>query len=115
MTNYYDPLETRDPELREREQFAALQIQIANAQRHAPYFARVVSGIDPADIKDRAALSKLPVTRKSDFTELQKNDPPFAGMIARPFGELSRVFMSPGPVFDPEGRRGPHRGVERDA
>ena len=104
--SYYDQLETRDPEQRERQQFAALRAQIENAQRYAPYFARVLTGFDASDIRDRAALAKLPVTRKSDFTELQTQEPPFAGMLAQPLGALSRVFMSPGPVFDAEARRG---------
>ena len=104
MTDYYDALETRDPELREREQFAALRKQIANAQSHAPYFARLLAGVDPAAIANRAALATLPVTRKSDLTELQAQAPPFAGMLAQPRAKLARVFMSPGPVFDPQGR-----------
>ena len=102
---HFDSLETRDPALREKEQFTALRAQIANAQSKAPYFARVLAGVNAADIKDRAALALLPVTRKSDLIDLQKAQPPFAGMTAVPLGELGRVFMSPGPLFDPEGKR----------
>lgn len=102
---YYDALETRDPEQREREQFAALAGQIAHAQKSAPYFGKTLAGVSPADITDRAALAKLPVTRKSDFTELQQAHLPFGQMVTLPVGQLSRVFMSPGPIFDPEGRR----------
>ncbi len=105
MTEFYDTLETRDPERREREQFAALAGQIAHARKNAPYFGKTLAGVDPADITDRAALAKLPVTRKSDVTELQQANLPFGHMVALPTGELSRVFMSPGPIFDPEGRR----------
>jgi phenylacetate-CoA ligase len=47
----------------------------------------------------------LPVTRKSDVTELQQAHPPFAQMVTQPTGGLSHVFMSPGPIFDPEGGR----------
>ncbi len=103
--DFYDKLETRDPQQREAEQFAALRAQIGNAQSKAPYFARVLAGVNPADIRDRAALAKLPVTRKSDLIELQKAQPPFAGMTALPQAALGRVFMSPGPMFDPEGKR----------
>ncbi len=102
---HFDSLETRDPQRREAQQFAAIRKQIANAQRHAPYFARALAGVNAADIKDRAALAKLPVTRKSDLIDLQKAQPPFAGMTALPVSELGRVFMSPGPMFDPEGKR----------
>ena len=99
---HYDQLETRNPERRQREQFAAVQKQIANARRKAPYFARLLAGAEPADVRDRAALARLPVTRKSDFTELQEADLPFGGMTTVAPGELSHVFMSPGPIFDPE-------------
>jgi phenylacetate-CoA ligase len=106
VTSYYDKLETRDPGQREREQFAALRRQIAHAKENAPYFGKLYTDVEPADITERAALAKIPVTRKSDLTELQKTSPPFARMATIPTGELSRVFMSPGPNFDPEARRG---------
>ncbi len=104
FTDYYDSLETRDPQQREREQFAALRRQIANARHNAPYFAKLLAGAGAEDVTDRAALARLPVTRKSDLDMLQQAPPPFGGMTALPCGELSRVFLSPGPVFDPEGR-----------
>ena len=103
--DYYDSLETRPPAERERAQFVALREQIENARATAPYFARVLDGIDPRDIEDRAALARLPLTRKSDLVDLQRAEPPFAGMTAVPTAELGRVFMSPGPMFDPEGTR----------
>lgn len=103
--NYYDPLETRDPPQREREQFAALRQQIANARQNAPYFAKLLAAAGAEDVADRAVLARLPVTRKSDLGTLQQAHPPFGGMTALACGELSRVFISPGPVFDPEGRR----------
>ena len=102
---FFDALETREPHQREQELFADVRDQIAHAQRHSPYFARTLAGVASADIKDRAALAKLPVTRKSDLIELQQAEPPFAGMAALPLARLGRVFMSPGPMFDPEGRR----------
>jgi phenylacetate-CoA ligase len=102
---HYDTLETRDPGERERAQFAALREQISNAQKRAPYFARVLNGVDPGDVKDRTALARLPLTRKSDLVELQKAVPAFAGMTTLPVSALGRVFMSPGPMFDPEGKR----------
>src|SRR5262245_39859506 len=99
---FYDSLETRDPAEREREQLAALRRQVAHAQQNAPYFARLLAGVDPAGIVNRAALARLPVTRKSDLTGLQKETPPLAGMAAVPVGALAHVYMSPGPTFDAE-------------
>jgi len=46
----------------------------------------------------------LPVTRKSDLIAMQANKPPFAGLNATPVGALGRIFQSPGPIYDPEGK-----------
>jgi len=105
MTDYFDALETRDPELREREQFARLPLQLAHAKARAPAFARLLAGVDPAAIVSREALARLPVTRKSELLELQKADRPFGGLAAVRRGEAARVFASPGPIYEPEGRR----------
>jgi phenylacetate-coenzyme A ligase PaaK-like adenylate-forming protein len=104
--DYYDDLETREPEVRERALFAALPGQIAHARTHAPYFARLLKEVVPNEVRDRKALAKLPVTRKSDLITLQKENPPFAGMTAVATGTLGRVFSSPGPIYDPQGARG---------
>jgi phenylacetate-CoA ligase len=102
--DHYDDLETRDPGLRERELFGALPALLAHAQARAPHFARLLAGIDTARVNDRAALARLPVTRKSDLHELQKAAMPFGGLNATPVSGLARVFVSPGPIYDPEGR-----------
>ena len=104
MAEHYDALETRDPTERERALFAALPEQIANAQQHAPGFARILAGVSARDIRDRKALAQLPVTRKSDLKDLQQAALPFGGLAAVAPGKLAKMFMSPGPIHDPEGR-----------
>lgn len=105
MNEYYDDLETRDPEQRERAQFAALSGQVRHAKANTVYFAQLLRDIDADAVVDRTALAKLPVTRKSDLIALQRQSPPFAGMTAVPTGALGRVFSSPGPIYDPQGAR----------
>ena len=105
MADYFDTLEIRDPEEREREQLARLPRQIAYAKTHAPAFARVLADVDGASITTRAALAQLPVTRKSALLELQKPARPFGGLAATRWGDAARVFASPGPIYEPEGRR----------
>ena len=100
---YYDALETRDPEQRERDLFAALPRQVAHAKANAPAFAELYKSVDPAAVNSRAALARLPVIRKHELTERQKALPPFGGLNATPVGNLGRVFSSPGPIYDPEG------------
>lgn len=109
MTEYFDTLEIRDPEIRERTQLAQLPRQIAHAKANAPAFARLLADIDPAAIPTRAALARVPVTRKSELLDLQKAGRPFGGFAATRWGGPSaapaRVFASPGPIYEPEGAR----------
>jgi len=105
MPEHYDALETRDPEERERALFAALPAQLALARAKSRHYGRILADVDPREVGSRAALASLPVTRKSELPQLQKADPPFGGLTATPASGLARIFMSPGPIFDPEGRR----------
>ncbi len=100
---YLDTLETRDPELRERALFAALPGQVAHAKQNTTAFAELYGSVDPAAVSSRAALARLPVVRKHELVELQKQRLPFGGLNATPVGRLGRVFSSPGPIYDPEG------------
>jgi phenylacetate-CoA ligase len=100
---HYDSLEARPPEAREAALMAALPAQIAHAKRAARGFARILAEVDPAEVSSRAALARLPVTRKSDLLELQRADPPLGGLNASPLAQLAKVFVSPGPIYDPEG------------
>jgi phenylacetate-CoA ligase len=111
MTDNYDALETRDPEVRERDLFARLP-EILRAAMQAPAYAERLTGIDPADITDRAALARLPVLRKSELPALHKAALPFGGFVAQPPGGFARLFTSPGPIFEPEGAdNDPWRGA----
>jgi len=102
---YYDALETRSPAAREAALMAALPTQVANAKMNSPGFAAILKNVAPAEITSRAALAKLPVTRKSDLKALQAGMKPFGGLITVPPGALGKIFMSPGPIYDPEARR----------
>ena len=103
MTDTLDSLETRPPEQRERELMARLPQLVARAKAAAGW-SRILRDVNAADITSREALATLPVTRKSELHALQKLQPPFGGLNTTPVGQLSRLYMSPGPIFDPEGR-----------
>jgi phenylacetate-CoA ligase len=110
---HYDELETCDPHKRERELFAALPDQLAYAKANAPYFSERLAAIDARAVKTREALAMLPVTRKSDLHALQKLNMPFGGLTAVSPGSLARLFVSPGPIYDPEGRAVDYWGTAR--
>ncbi len=99
--DHYDDLEIRNPEQRETALLEALRDQIGNAQQNSPAWARILSGVDADAVTSRDALAKLPVTRKSELLELQKANRPLGGLTTRPPGEMSWVFASPGPIYEP--------------
>ena len=105
MGEHFDRLETRVPAERERDLMARLSAQVAHARKAAAHFGRVLADVDAGAVATRAALAKLPVTRKSALMDLQKALPPFGGLNATPASGLARIFASPGPIYDPEGRR----------
>jgi len=109
---HYDALETRSPQEREATLMAALPVQIANAQKNSAAFADILKGVDAASITSRAALARLPVTRKYELLErqqAQRAQDPFGGFstigwkgLLRSSG-ARRVYQSPGPIYEPEG------------
>ncbi|OYX13527.1 MAG: AMP-dependent synthetase [Rhizobiales bacterium 32-66-8] len=104
-TRFFDALETRDPEAREAALMEALSAQVATAKARSAYFGTLLTDVDARAVTSRAALAALPVTRKSDLLEIQPKSLPFGGLNGTAPGQLARIFMSPGPIYDPEGRR----------
>jgi phenylacetate-CoA ligase len=100
---HYDSLETRDPDDRERDFSSRLPDLMAIALR-APGWATQLAGIDPHAVTSRTALAKLPVLRKSELVTRQKEVPPFGGFNVTAPAQLRRLLMSPGPIFEPEGK-----------
>ena len=101
----FDQLERRAPEERDRQMLAALPDLVRRAIAGAPATAERLAGIDPAGVTSCAALAALPVLRKSDLSERQRASPPFGGLTATASAELAKIFMSPGPILEPEGTR----------
>ena len=110
MTDFYDELETRSPAERDAAQFGQLPAQVAHARTASPAFAELLRDVDVAAVRDRATLAQLPVTRKSELHERQKarraaGADVFGGFAAVGFGgQMPRIFASPGPIYEPEGR-----------
>jgi len=58
-------------------------------------------GLRPEGIRDLKDLERLPITKKADLVSAQKGNPPFGGFDVIPKKGLRRIYMSPGPVFEP--------------
>lgn len=103
--NYYDDLEARDVQVREQSLFDRLPDHVENAKQKSSAFTRSLAEIDAASVTDRKALAKLPVLRKSELVDLQRKTTPFGGLNTTHLRQLGRVFGSPGPIYEPEGKR----------
>ncbi len=99
-----DKLETRSHQEREKTLLKDLAEQVQYAKTHTEYFARLFETIDATTITTREALATLPVTRKSELSAAQKKAPPFGGMNSTPVQHLKRIFQSPGPIHEPQGK-----------
>jgi len=59
------------------------------------------AGFDPAKVSSLADLSRLPVMKKEELLKLQRERPPFGGFLAADLTDVSRIYVSPGPIFEP--------------
>jgi phenylacetate-CoA ligase len=104
---FYDDLETRPATQREAQLLAGLPGQVHHAQRNTAAFAEILAGVDAAHVSSRAALAKLPVTRKGDLQARQRAQlpaDPFGGFSALVRGPgMPRIYASPGPIYEPGG------------
>lgn len=127
MTTYYEEREAAPVAERERALFDRLPEALLRARRRAPAIDRQLQGVEPARIRDRAALAAIPVIRKSELLQAQlaQRDGPraagdgeprdrvFGGFSAIGWGEAARVFSSPGPIYEPESHRGDYWAFAR--
>lgn len=110
MKQHYDEFEIRDPARREAALLAALPVQIAHAQSRSAAMAQALHGIDGPAVRTREDLAQLPVTRKQALFERQKAEraaggDSFGGYSTLAYGPgMPRLFASPGPIYEPEGR-----------
>lgn len=59
------------------------------------------AGFDPASIDALVALNRLPVLKKDELVRLQRENPPFGGFLGEDIAGVERIYVSPGPLFEP--------------
>ncbi len=93
------------PAARHRYQETWLRALVKHAWERAPGVRRRMeaAGLRPKDLTSLEALSRFPVLKKSALPDLQKADPPFGGFCTVPMRKVRKVFVSPGPIFEPMG------------
>ena len=106
-TGYFDQAaETAPWEQRQAGQIEALKgllpMAASRARAVGERFER--AGIDPGGVRSLGDLAAIPLTRKGDLTLVQQADPPFGGFLTGNISDLKRIYVSPGPIYDPKGR-----------
>jgi len=101
--DFFDELEIMPPETREKYHNQQLSQTVEHAYRHAPAVKAIFdkAGISPDQIGTVKDLEKLPITRKTDLIELQRKRPPYGGFLTIPPEDVDRIFLSPGPIYEP--------------
>jgi phenylacetate-CoA ligase len=97
--------ETMSAGARERYQAGWLAALLEHAWERAPGVRRRLeqAGLGPKDVRSTDDLARLPVIKKSAMPDLQKADPPFGGFCTVPMAKIRKIFVSPGPIFEPMG------------
>jgi len=103
MRKYFDGLETQSGDAREQGLFGEMANRLGEVVKNAPGWARALSHVDLDQITDRSKLAALPVLRKASLKQSQVDNPPFSGFTIGGNEQLGRVFMSPGPIYEPMG------------
>ncbi|MFC2069011.1 phenylacetate--CoA ligase family protein [Chloroflexota bacterium] len=100
---YFDELETMAVVDRDIYLNRKLCDTIDRSYHFAPAVKKLFdeAGVTPHQIRTITDLEKLPVTRKTDLIELQRENPPYGGLLTIPPEDVERVFLSPGPVYEP--------------
>ncbi|MCS6835597.1 MAG: phenylacetate--CoA ligase family protein [Anaerolineae bacterium] len=77
---------------------------IAHAYDKAPSVRAMLdkAGVTPADIQGAADLHKIPVLSKDALVEIHQANPPFGGFLTIDPADLPRIYISPGPIYDPQ-------------
>jgi phenylacetate-CoA ligase len=101
MNEFYDNLETRSNDERCAAQLAALRAQLSHIKNNTSAYASTLAETDAESISDLESFASLPLTRKSELLELQREHRPFGGYTANNGAQLTHVFASPGPIYEP--------------
>ena len=100
---FFDELEVMPAETRENYQNEKLSQTVDYAYHNSPAAKELFdeAGVSPNQIRTIKDLERLPITRKTDLIELQRAKPPYGGFLAIPTENVDRVFISPGPIYEP--------------
>lgn len=99
---FFDSLETRSTSERQDEQLGHLKALLNTTLEGSAGWRDTLEDALTEPLTDLSDLSRLPVRRKSEFITLQKQSPPLGDMNVTPVDQMSHLFASPGPIYEPD-------------
>lgn len=81
-----------------------IQELVRHGYEHAPAIRQMMddAGVAPGDLRGADDLAKLPVLSKDALVEIHQANPPFGGFLTIDPADLQRIYISPGPIYDPQ-------------
>ncbi len=98
----YDDSEIQTAAAREAALFKDFGARLSSCASQCPGLAAHLAGHELQGINSRDSLADLPVLRKNDLITAQQIKPPFGGFVREAALNGMRMFMSPGPVWEPQ-------------
>lgn len=102
MAEYFDKLEIMAEEERADYLTGRMIAMARQGYEKAPRVKTIFDGIGlhPADLKSLADFEIIPVISREKLVEYELSEPPYGGFCAAD-ADIDRVFISPGPVYEP--------------
>ena len=99
----YSQDEAMSPEERQRHYDKQVSQVVQFAYDNAPAVKDRMdkAGVKPSRINTTRDLELIPLITRDEIIELQKNNPPYGGLLAVPAETLYRILYSPGPFHIP--------------
>ena len=98
-----EDLERRPEEIRTDKQFKELRQILNKAIKSSEGWKDILLNVNSNEIINKKSLQKIPITRKSLLSSMQKNMPPLGGLSIIPVNNYKNLFVSPGPIYEPGG------------
>ena len=102
---YYHDLETESESARANRQWQSIQAVVEKALSFEGEFRERLASADIVadELRSIDDFTSIPVLRKKNLSRLQR-EKGLSWFLSRAPGKLSRIYQSPGPIYDPEGR-----------
>ncbi|MCY4464032.1 MAG: phenylacetate--CoA ligase family protein [Chloroflexi bacterium] len=77
---------------------------VQHSYQHAPAIRQLLdeAGVAPDDVQGAEDLAQIPVLSKDALVEIHQQNPPFGGFLTIDPADLPRIYISPGPIYDPQ-------------